>query len=140
MKKYFLILLIIIVSSCSSVISKDATKPLYEILTVQKDGGASIRFFEILSEEREIKMLLGDDNLKKKIIPNDINTCNFVILNMGEQNTNGNSIGVERVEEKADKIIITTKENKSNSNTITVDYLYPYTIVKVNSKKEIVIN
>lgn len=133
-------MLILIVSSCASTANKDATKPLYEILTVQKDGGASIRFFEILSEEREIKMLLGDDNLKKKIKSEDINTSNFVILNMGEQNTNGNSIGIEKVEEKNDKIIITTKENKSNSETITEDYLYPYTIVKINSKKQIVIN
>lgn len=133
-------MLILIVSSCASTTNKDTTKPLYEILTVQKDGGASIRFFEILSEEREIKMLLGDDNLKKKIKSEDINTSNFVILNMGEQNTNGNSIGIEKVEEKNDKIIITTKENKSNSETITEDYLYPYTIVKINSKKQIVIN
>ncbi len=140
MKKYVLLLWILIVSSCASTTSKDSAKPLFEVLTVQKDGGASIRFFEILSEEREIKMLLGDNNLKKKIKSEDINTSNFVILNMGEQNTNGNSIEVEKVEEIKDKIIITTKENKSNSKTITEDYLYPYTIVKINSKKQIVIN
>ncbi len=133
-------MLILIVSSCASTTNKDTTKPLYEILTVQKDGGASIRFFEILSEEREIKMLLGDDNLKKKIKSEDINTSNFVILNMGEQNTNGNSIGIEKVEETIDKIIISTKEIKTNSKIITEDYLYPYTIVKINSKKQIVIN
>lgn len=140
MKKYIFFLLILIVSSCASTTNKDTTKPLYEILTVQKDGGASIRFFEILSEEREIKMLLGDDNLKKKIKSEDINTSNFVILNMGEQNTNGNSIGIEKVEETIDKIIISTKEIKTNSKIITEDYLYPYTIVKINSKKQIVIN
>jgi hypothetical protein len=37
-------------------------------LTQQSNGGASIRFFEILSEPNQIAMLQNDENLKIKLI------------------------------------------------------------------------
>ena len=62
----FCFLIAMLLLSCGSK-SKLAYKPLYEVLTQQKDGGATIRFFEILNEAKEIKMLLNDSNLRKKI-------------------------------------------------------------------------
>src|SRR6187402_1550971 len=103
MKKIAVLFLIaVVVVSCKSTSDK-GTKPLYEVLTQQSTGGAQVRFFEILTEEREIKMLQNDDNLKKKIKDGDINTSNFIILNLGEQTSGGYYIGVEKVEETADK-------------------------------------
>jgi hypothetical protein len=84
MKKISLSLLTLILVSCGATSTKNAgTKPLFEVLTQQADGGASIRFFEILTEPNEIKMLQNDDKLKNKIHPNDIQTSNFIIFNMG---------------------------------------------------------
>lgn len=141
MKKALLLFSLLFLISCSTVHKTIESKPLYEILTSQEDGGATIRFFEILSEEREIKMLQNDDFLKNKINADDTKTANFIILNMGEKTTLGYRISVQNVEETPSKIIITTKDNAPESKQIEEKevFYYPYTIVKVNSKKEVVI-
>lgn len=139
MKKIIAFISVIVLFSCASNSSKK-TKPLFEILTEQNNGGASIQFYEILTEEKEIAMLLSDDNLKKKIKPEDIKTANFIILNLGEKATGGYSIEVESVVETENQIIVKVKEIKPNTKEFVTDVLSnPYTIVKINSKKEIVV-
>ena len=127
--------------SCGSK-SKVAYKPLYEVLTQQKDGGATIRFFEILNEAKEIKMLLNDSNLRKKISQEDIQSCNFIILNAGEKKSYGYNVIIKNIKETPDKIIIQTEEVIYEDNTLLSEeqFVYPYTIVKINSKKQIEIN
>lgn len=141
MKRAIILLCSIFVISCSTNRKVAETKPLFEVLTVKEDGGATIRFFEILSEEREIKMLQNDETLGKKIMGSDINSANFVILNMGEKTTLGYSITIEKVEETANQIIIFTKDNepKVKAQEEKEVFYYPHTIVKINSKKEIII-
>ena len=68
MKKAGILVLLLSAIACNSNRKFLESKPLYEILTSQEDGGATIRFFEILSEEREIKMLQNDDKIKNKIM------------------------------------------------------------------------
>lgn len=139
MKKIAALFLIAIAVSCGSTADK-GKKPLYEVLTEQSTGGAQVRFFEILTESREIKMLESDENLKRKIKPGDINTSNFIILNSGEKPSGGYSISVEKVEETASQIIVTVKENGPAAGEMATSVMTnPYTIVKINSKKEIVI-
>ena len=142
-KKYWKIILLFTLSfffSCKSVTKTTSNQKLYEVLTEQEDGGAHIRFFEILTEPREIKMLLGDVNLRKKIKEDDIYTCNFIIMNLGEKETLGSSIILKSITETTDKIIIETEEKQSNTSVKLPDFVYPYTIVKINSKKEIIVN
>jgi hypothetical protein len=140
MKKVVLTLLTLVLVSCSSSIKQTEKKPLFEVLTQQADGGASIRFFEILSEPNEIAMLQNDDKLKHKIHSNDVQTSNFIVLNMGEKTSGGYEIGVESVVETDKNIIITIKETVPESNSIVSQVVtYPYCIVKINSKKEIII-
>lgn len=126
-----------LVVSCGP--SKDKGKrPIFEVLTVQPTGGAQVQFYEILSEEREIKMLENDEFLRGKFRKTDINTSNFVILNMGEQTSGGHSVTVDKVEELPDKIVITVKETHPGSSEMATSVIsYPYTIVRVNSKKPI---
>jgi hypothetical protein len=50
-----------------------ASKPLFEVLVVNNDGGANIKFYEVLTDSKEIKMLLGDETLAKLIQSKDIN-------------------------------------------------------------------
>lgn len=136
-RKIFALSLITILFACATTADK-GSKALYEVLTQQNEGGAQVRFFEILTEENEIKMLLGDENLSKKIKPGDIATANFVILNLGEQTSGGHAITVEKVEEKADKVVITVKETHPAPGEMATSVMsYPYTIVKINSKKPI---
>lgn len=140
MKKILFSVLTLILVSCSSTVKTIVKKQLFEVVAQQSDGGANIRFFEILSEPKEIEILLHDEKLKGKIEQSDIQNSNFVILNMGEKTSSGYQIGVESVAETDKNIIITVKETVPDPNAMTLQVItYPYCIVKINSKKEIVI-
>jgi major membrane immunogen (membrane-anchored lipoprotein) len=141
MKKAALLVLTLILVSCGASSTKTSgTNSLYEVLTQQADGGASIRFFEILSDEKEIVMLQNDEKLKNKIKPTDIQTSNFIVLNMGEKTSGGYKIGIESAVETDKNIIITIKETTPKAGSmVTQEITTPYSIVKINSKKEIII-
>lgn len=139
-KKIISILVIALLYSCSSTKNIDK-KPLYEVLLVNNDGGANIKFYEVLTEPKEIKMLLGDETLRKKINANDINNCSFVILNSGPTLENKNKVMIDNVHETATQIEVFVKDSQKNIEAVQTndDTLYPYTVVKINSKKPIVI-
>ena len=140
MKKIVLLLLTLILVSCGASKTKTSEKPLFEVLTQQSFGGAGIHFFEILSEPNEIKMLQNDENLKNKISPTDIQTSNFIILNMGEKPSGGYKIGIESAVETDKNIIITVKEITPEPSEIVSQVLTnPFCVVKINSKKAIII-
>src|SRR6476619_5431225 len=99
MKKVISVLAIFVLISCGVKKVGSSNTALYEVLTTQSDGGGNIKFFEILTEPNEIKMLENDPLLAHKMKDPDIQDYNYVILNMGEKNTSGYSIDVEKVEE-----------------------------------------
>lgn len=140
MKKIVGIFLIGIIVSCS--VSKGEKLPkneLFEVLKTQDYGGAKIRFYEILTEPNEIKMLQNDKQLKSKISTADIQQSNFVILNMGQKNSGGYEITVDKVEETANNIIISVKESGPEPGAMVTQALTnPFCVVKINSKKEII--
>ena len=141
MKNVILSLFAISLVSCSSASIKTVeTNKLYEVLSQESYGGASIRFFEILSLPDEIKMLQQDENLKNKISPTDIQKSNFIILNMGEKTSGGYSIGIDNVVETEKNIVVTVKENvPATGSMVTQALTNPFCVVKINSKKEIII-
>ena len=140
MKKILVSVFAVVLASCSSTSIKSSdTNKLYEVLTQQSNGGASIRFYEILSEPDEIIMLQNDDSLKHKITTSDVQNANFVILNMGERTTGGYSIGIANVVETETNIIVTVKENSPEAGSmVTQSFTTPYCVLKINSKKPIV--
>jgi len=135
MRKIILVMAAVIVASCSSTKNKD-TGGLYKVLVSSEYGGGNFQFYEIITDPKEFNLLLGDEELKKMVKADDINTSNFVLLNMGEKATGGYSIEVVNVEELPDKIVVTVKENKP-SGVATTAITNPYTVVKINSKKPI---
>jgi hypothetical protein len=140
MKKVVFSMLTLVLFSCSSSIKQTENKSLFEVLTQQADGGASIRFFEILSEPNEIAMLQNDEKLKDKINANDIQTSNFIVLNMGEKTTGGYKIDIESAVETEKNIIVTIKEVSPEPGAMVTQVIStPYSIVKIKSKKEIII-
>jgi hypothetical protein len=140
MKKVISVLVIFVLTSCATKKATSSNPALYEVLTEQSNGGGNIKFFEILTEPNEIKMLENDPLLADKMKQADINNSNYVILNMGEKNTSGYSIGIENVEETDKNIIITIKEKAPAPDAMLLQVIsYPYTVVKVHSKKEIII-
>ncbi len=140
MKIVFILVLTLAFFSCATTTKKQESRPLFEVLTQQEDGGASIHFFEILSEPQEIIMLQNDPKLKNKISPNDIQTSNFILMNMGEKSTGGYKIVIESVVETDKNIIVTIKEiTPETSKIVTQEIATPYCVVRINSKKEIII-
>jgi predicted RNase H-like nuclease len=138
MKNALLGIVFLIIISCG-VNKTTTTNALYEVLTEQKDGGASIEFYEILTEGNEIKMLLNDENLKNKIQEKDIETSNFVIINSGFKNEGNNKINIESITETPNKIIVKIKKDDKNKIVnIELGTVNPYLILKINSKKDIV--
>lgn len=137
MKKVVLLVLLVFLYSCSS--KKNTAKPLYEILTSKNDGGGNINFYEIVTEKKEMKMLLSDSNLKGKIRPEDVEKSNFIILNMGELPKAKYTITVVSVEETPTSIVVHVKETKPDFANLkpSGEVVYPYTIVKINSKKPV---
>ena len=140
MKKIIVSLVAVALVSCGATVTKSSDKnALYEVLTQQTNGGASIRFFEILSEPNEIAMLQNDENLKNKISSNDVQTANFIVLNMGEKTSGGYSIGIDTVVETDKNIVITIKETSPEPGSmVTQAFTNPFCVVKINSKKDII--
>ena len=140
MKKVISIVVILLLYSCSSTKST-TSKSLYEVLMVNNDGGANIKFYEVLTEPKEINMLMGDETLRKKIKANDIANCNFIILNTGPTEENNNKVTIEKVIETPTQIEVYVNDNQKNIDAVQTDdeTLYPYTVVKINSKKPIII-
>jgi hypothetical protein len=140
MKKYLTICISFFVVSCGFH-SSSTKKPLFEILAYRSEGGASIKFYEIISEPDEFKMIKNDPELKRKVKSNDINTCNFLILNLGEKTTGGYAVAIESAVETEKNIILTVKEVAPKSGALVTDaFTNPFCIVKINSKKEIIFN
>ncbi|NNT72332.1 hypothetical protein HKT18_08915 [Flavobacterium sp. IMCC34852] len=140
MRKAIPALLVLFLVSCSSK-KEVVVKPLYEVLTTNNDGGANIKFYEILTEPKEIMMLLGDETLRKKIKSEDTNNSSFIILNAGPTKESYNRIKVERVVETDTNIEVYVKDTQKSTEPNLADdsIVFPYTIIKINSKKPIVI-
>ncbi|MFC5683789.1 protease complex subunit PrcB family protein [Flavobacterium sp. MAHUQ-51] len=142
MKKSILLVsvAVLFLFSCKSTTNTNGKKVLYEVLLQQNDGGGNINFYEILTEAKEIKMLQNDKKLKGKISTDDLQQSNFVILNMGQKPTGGYAITVESVTETDKNIVIKVKEiNPDSGAMVTQNITYPYTVVKINSKKPITV-
>ncbi len=134
------LLTLLLVSCGTSAAINSEREALYEVLAQQTDGGANILFFEILTKPNEIRMLQNDKKLKNKISPADVQKSNFVILNMGEKNTGGYSIAIESAVETEKNIIITVKESSPEAESmVSQGFTYPFCVVKINSKKEIIV-
>ncbi len=131
--------IVLFLYACSAG-KKPASSALYEVLTVNNDGGANIKFYEVLTEPKEIMMLLGDETLKKKIKTEDTSNSSFVILNAGPTTESRNQIEIEKVIETDTQIEVYIKDTQQNTPMGLSDEntLFPYTILKINSKKPIV--
>ena len=138
MKKIIPVLVLLFFASFSTTKNKITENKLYKILVSSDYDGASFRFYELITEPNEFKMLLGDQEIRKFVKPNDIATSNFILVNIGEKNSGGYSIEVTNIEELTDKIVITIKEiAPKSSENVTMAITNPYAVIKINSKKPI---
>ncbi len=138
MKKIYSILFVLLLVGCGAHKDKSSADKLFSVLVSNDYGGNKFQFYEIISEPDEFKMFLGDKVLKRLVKPEDITTCNFLLLNMGEKDATGYKVTVTKVEELPDKVIVTVKESAPDAASKSVpDQTFPYSVVKINSKKKI---
>jgi hypothetical protein len=140
MKKILALLLFCGLFSCVvKKISPNEKRPLFEIMLQKADGGAKIQFYEIISESQEFLMIKNDPELKGKVKSDAILYSNFVILNLGEKTADGYTVKIEKAEETDKNIVLTLKEIPPAKKVIIPDvYKYPFCLIKINSKKEII--
>ena len=139
-KRISLVAVGLLLFSCSTTQKVMEKKTLSEVLLTKNDGGANIKFYEIISEPKEINMLLGDEDLRKLIKKDDILTCNYLIINLGPLPDGNYASTLEKVEETPTNIVLKIKDLKTRETTLTDENtVYPYSVVKINSKKPIVL-
>lgn len=112
------------------------SEPMYDVLFGSEYGGASFQFYEIVSDEKEFNILLTDDMIKPYVKKEDIETCNFILVNMGEKPSGGYTLEVQKVEELDNKVIVTLKEIEPKGIATTA-VTKPCYVIKIKSKKPI---
>lgn len=147
MKKIILVPLAVVVFSCNSTktatgVSKPTTETKdqavkYEILTESAYQGREEKSFEVIKDNASLLKLYQGIN-DAKVPKVDFSKSRIVALFLGQRNSGGYSINVKNIEEKGDKIIITTQEIAPDGMAI-MSITNPFTILKINSTKEIVI-
>ena len=136
MKKIVIISVMFILFSCGSTKPPMLSKPLYDVLFGSDYGGASFQFYEIITEEKEFNMLLKDKMIKPYVNKEDITTCNFILVNIGEKQQEGFTIEVNNIEELPDKMVVSIKEIAPKSTAIA-NTTNPCYVIKIKSKKPI---
>lgn len=140
MKKISTFFLTVILFSCGTKKPAAADEfQLYEILKEDQYNGAKIKFYEIISEPNEFRLLQNDPDLKKSVQAEDIVHANFIVINLGEKTTGGYAIKVKNIEETDESIVVTIAEEAPRGMTTTV-MTYPMMVIKINSKKPIIFN
>lgn len=135
-KKIAIASLFLVLFSCSSTKPPLISAVKYDVLFGSDYGGASFQFYEIISEKDEFNILLTDDMIKPYVKKEDIETCNFILVNMGEKKSEGYTLKVQKVEELPDKIVVTLKEVEPRGSVTQVT-TKPCYVLKIKSKKPI---
>ena len=135
-KKIVTFAFILILVSCGSTKPPMISDVKYDVLFRSDYGGGSFQFYEIITEKNEFNMLLNDDLIKPYVKKGDIETCNFILVNMGEKKSEGYTLKVQKVQELPDKIVVTLKEIEPKGNVVQV-LTKPCYVLKIKSKKPI---
>lgn len=144
MKKALLIPFIALIVSCNC--TKDAAaqteqkqNPLYEVLTASQYQGKDAPSVEIVKDSRALQHLYAAVN-DKKIPEVDFTRQQIVAIFIGIKNSGGYGIKVGDVVEKDNKIHLSYETTKPAKNAnVTMAMTNPFTIIRINSTKPIVI-
>lgn len=147
MKKLFIIPIIALMVSCNckkaTVAGENTTdsakQPLFEVLSESAYQGRETESFEVIKDAASLNALYQSVNLEN--VPKiDFKNERVVAVFLGQKNTGGYAIKVKNATEKDSKIYLEIEKSgpKSGENA-TMAITNPYTIVKVNSSKEIVL-
>lgn len=150
MKKIILVPFAILLFSCNSskapsdsvngtVIENRQTKKLYSVLSESAYQGKESKSYEVIKDSESLLKLYRSVN-DEQIPRIDFSKERIVALFLGQKNSGGYAIKVEDVVEKGGKIYVSVKEIAPKSGEMaTMAITNPYTFVKINSNKEIIL-
>lgn len=124
--------------SCSTAKKENLKTNLYEILYQGNDGSA-LKSYRLLKNFEDYKAVYMP--LKQKNIPYiDFEKSNVLVINLGKKKGFGFSVLPEKIIEDKNNIIIILKETyTSQIERNKIIYSNPITIIKINSKKEVIL-
>lgn len=149
MKKLILVPFAILLFSCNSTkktvdqkpateVKKPAATNLYQVLSESSYQGKQTKSYEVIKDNASLIKLYESVN-DPQVPKVDFTKAQVVALFMGERNTGGYDIKVKNVSEKGGKIYVTVEETKPKPGDMaTMAITNPFTIVKINSTKEII--
>lgn len=118
--------------------NKDASKE-FEILYQSPINGAPVKSYRVvrnIEDYRAFFISIKEDNIPEI----DFKKANVLILNMGQKNTGGYNVAPEKMIDDGKKLIMILKETyPKKGDMVTMSLTSPVCIVKINSKKDIVI-
>lgn len=122
-------------------VEENASKQLlFEVLNESAYQGRENESSEIIKDNGNLKALYQSINIENVPIV-DFTKQRVVALFLGQRNSGGYAIKVKNVTEKNGKIYIDVEKlGPKPGENVTMAMTNPYTIVKINSTKEIVIN
>lgn len=145
MKKLFIIPMIALLVSCNckKAAAEEGSmekKPLFEVLSESQYQGKEKESYEIIKDQASLEALyqsVNDENIPQI----DFAKQRVVAVFLGQRNSGGHSIKVKEVNEKENKIhVMVDKMGPKPGENATMAITNPYSIVKINSTKEIVFN
>lgn len=148
MKKIILIPFAVLLFSCNSTKKATDAKPatevkkpsaeLYQVLSESGYQGKDGKSYEVIKDNASLRKLyiaINDPQVPKV----DFSKSRIVALFLGQRTSGGYAIKVKSVSEKGDKIYVTVEEKKPKpGDMVTMAITNPFTIVKINSTKEII--
>lgn len=112
---------------------------LYEVIYKNDYSGSETRSFKVIRNQDDFKAYYLGLN-EEKMPEIDFKKSIVLILNMGLKNTGGYSIEPDKLFQDADKLILTIKENSAKKDElVTMALTKPICIVKINSRKRVII-
>jgi hypothetical protein len=150
MKKILLVPFAILLFSCNSTkkTAESSEKPMTEqkntsskmftVLSESSYQGKESKSYEVIKDSNALAKLY--ESVNDEMVPKvDFKKERIVALFLGQKNSGGYAVKVKEVSEKGDEIYVTVEEisPKAGENA-TMAITNPYTIVKINSTKEIV--
>lgn len=143
MKKVVCYLSVIFLFSCAGKNIKNAqansSSNSFEIIYQNSNSSIPKKSYRVIRNVEDFRAFFI--SMKEEKIPNiDFSNSNVLLLNMGKKNTGGYSVVPEKIIEDNGKLIMMIKETyPKKGDMVTMAVTNPVCIVKINSKKEILI-
>lgn len=148
MKKIILIPFAVLLFSCHGTKKATDAKPatevkkpsaeLYQVLSESAYQGKEEKSYEVIKDNASLEKLytaINDTQVPKV----DFSKSRIVALFLGQRTSGGYAIKVKNVSEKGNKIYVAVEETKPKpGDRVTMAITNPFTIVKINSTKEII--